>query len=141
MNLIASMPEGVQQSLMADAAFAKDYCTHNSLLLNFYDCSCFSLEIVNERIKKGPDVSLIELIQHGEYKECVDTGLVYGYGQNRCNDALTQMNVTTGQLKDICECSGKMLARNYVNHPMPSIRFINNLFTDVLTACRQHNGF
>src|ERR1700743_146778 len=37
MNLIASMPEGVQRRLMAEAAQAKDYCTHNSLLMNFYD--------------------------------------------------------------------------------------------------------
>lgn len=141
MNLIASMPEGVQESLMADAAHAKNYCENNTLLMSFYDCSCYSLEIVNERIKKGPDVAFIYLIEAGQYKECIDMGQVAGYGLNRCTQTLTTLNVTSGQLNDICECAGRVLARNYIIKPMPSFVFINYLFTDVLAACRAQYGF
>jgi hypothetical protein len=141
MNLIASMPQGVQERLMADAAQAKDYCEHNVLLGSFYDCSCFSLEIVNDRIKKGPDGALMDIMENGQYKECVSMPKIAGYGLNRCDRTLTTMSVTTGQLNDICDCAARMLARNYAVKPMPNILYINYLFTNILSVCRAQYGF
>jgi hypothetical protein len=141
LELIASMPEEVQQELMNESNLAKNYCERNVMLSNFYDCSCFSLKIVAARIRKGPDIPFTNLIYEGQYKECVSMPLIAGYAMNRCNDSMTMANLTTGQLTDLCECTGRAMARNFASRPMPESNYVNHLFNDVMGACRNMYGF
>jgi hypothetical protein len=141
MNLVASLPQGVREVIMQEAQNSIWFCEHNDMLLNFYNCNCFSLKVAAERIKKGPDISFAELVQKGDFKECVDMGLIAGYGMNRCQDSLGFSPATTDQLNNICECAGRALAQNFVRQPLPNIIFVNHLFNDIVGGCRQMYGF
>lgn len=136
MQLIASMPDEVQQDLMDEALFARGFCDHNSFLNANYDCSCFSFRIIGDRIAKGPSVPLFQLIQDGRYGDCVDTSKIAGNGYDRCIGILTYMNLTTEQLNSICECTARTMASSYKKSPTPVQSQMGLMFTDVLTTCR-----
>ncbi len=141
LKLIASMPEEVQKDLMDEAEFSRQYCEQNSFLSNYYNCSCFSFKIIGDRIAKGPKPQTFELFQNARYSECVDDAKVAGVGFEKCSSIMTYMPINTQQLNDICECTGRLLAKSYRQSPDPVVSQVENLFTDVLSECRHRVGF
>jgi len=140
LKLIASMPDEIQKDLMDEAAFSKDYCEHNAFLNGYYDCSCFSFKIIADRIAKGPKVDTFTLINDGRYGQCVDDAKVAGIGYEKCNAIMNYMTITTQQLNNICECTGRLLASTYRKSPDPVVSQVENLFTDILSECRHREG-
>ena len=141
LQLMESMPEEVQKDLMDEAAYIKGYCEMNAFLNSYYDCSCFSLRIIGDRIAKGPKVPIFSLIQDGRYGKCVDDSKAAGIAYQQCMAIMTAMPINTQQLNDTCECTGRTMASVYRQSPEPNVSQVNRMFTDVLTYCRHKSGF
>lgn len=136
-DILATMPEEVQNELMEDAAEAHNYCERNYLLRNFYDCECWALEFLHDRIRKGPDVPFTNIVIDSKYDNCVSTPKIAGYGYQRCHDIVYLDRITDEGIENVCGCSGRTLASDYKKRPAPHIKYINNLFRETLKDCRR----
>lgn len=141
LKLIASMPDGVQKTLMDEAQHAREYCEYNAFLHNFYSCSCFSLKVVGQRIANGPDMPFYDIMNKTQLNGCIDDASIAGYGYQKCNDIMNGMPITTEQLDNICSCTGRAMATNFSRNPNPNYVLVNQIFTNVLTYCRGQYGF
>ncbi len=137
---LSQLPPEIQQDLLKEADVIFDYCRTNFTLSNFYDCSCYALSMLDQRIDKGPDVPYVEITQEGKFQQCVSSPLIAGFAYKRCENIIMMRQISDETLEAICSCTGKTMIEKFSTLPAADIGYIDNLFTESLIACQGGAG-
>lgn len=140
LDKLEKLPPAIREELLEEAAGNRRHCENNVTLSNFYDCECFSLRILDERIDKGPSASYAAMIMSNNFKECASAPLSAGYGYKFCHEAMSLSRAGDRDKEKICQCTGRDLAKNFISHPAPEMEYIQHLFSDTLKKCREKLG-
>ncbi len=141
LKTVDKLPPEVQKDLMGEGNQAYQNCKNNVMLSNFYDCSCFALNYVNERIKRGPQDPYSKIVSTGDFKNCAFAPAIAGYSYKRCYNVLYLKTIGDKKMDNICTCTGKTLAKKFLERSATNMRYVDRLFTAALTECRHKNGF
>ena len=141
LKIFDQLDKATQDHLIAESKYAESYCATNSMLSNFYDCSCFSLHMLAERINRGPEVPFVNLIGTAQYQQCAAAPQIAGYGQSRCQTVLAHVGMPPQQLNTLCACTGRALARAFAASGGPDMNIANNQFDASLASCRDQGGY
>lgn len=137
LRLLAQLPQAMQDEVTAEAEDMGIYCQNNLMLRNFYDCSCFSMRYMRERIMQGPDPDMSNLIEATDYAVCAFEPAIANYGYERCHDVIYMDRVSDKYITDMCSCTGRTLATRFTSRPVSSITYADNLFNASMQACRE----
>ena len=132
---IRQLPPDIQKEIMDEADRAYANCSVDSMMMNFYDCSCYALTIAGERIDKGPEVPYIELISGTKTGHCVSGPLIAGYVNGICTEVMSLQPVNTSIADEACRCTIKGMISAFRQQPVANMAYVQGLIDEKISQC------
>ena len=136
LDFLAKLPQKTQDRLLDEAAQSKQYCQQNPMLRNFYDCSCYSLRMLDSRLRLGPNVPMANMIRGTDLDICADQTAAAGYSYTRCQDMLKPDLLSDHDVNAMCECAARSMTQSWARQPAASIATVNGLFLQSMMSCQ-----
>lgn len=102
----------IPEEVIEEAEQIEQRCTDSSTMSVYYDCECWAMRFLEQRLIRGPEVSQNSVMMDIG-TECPNTPAIAGYAYNTCIHQGISTFPSGQDPEEYCECVGNSYAKLY----------------------------